>query len=135
MSRKSSRSLVGLCSRFHVLPPSSLRRMVLPEPLAQTTRSLEALTPRRRAFTPDGCSVHDGAATTANRVSTKAIILMDLPGIADHAAGLHDELHAPGGGDVFRGISSDSHEIRLKSLRHPADLAFQVHHARVHRRG
>jgi hypothetical protein len=53
MSRKSRRSGVGLGTVFHVPPPSALRRIVLPEPLAHTTRSLAALTPRNRAVTPD----------------------------------------------------------------------------------
>jgi hypothetical protein len=37
----------------HVAPPSAVRSTVLPEPLAQATVSLTALTPRNVAVTPD----------------------------------------------------------------------------------
>jgi hypothetical protein len=51
MSRKSTVSVVTV-SFCHVVPPSLVRKTVLPEPLAQATRSLTALTPRSLAVTP-----------------------------------------------------------------------------------
>src|SRR3982750_832220 len=55
-SRKSSAAASGIVSFVHVVPPSSVRRTVPLAPLAQATRSLTALTPRRRAVTPLACA-------------------------------------------------------------------------------
>src|ERR1051325_10399578 len=74
MSRKSSASAVTLIF-FHVAPPSSVRNTVLPEPLAHATRSLTALTPRKRAVTPLVCSVQCGAKTKSRK--SEAIRLID----------------------------------------------------------
>ena len=68
MSRKSS--LRGVRDRspcFQVSPPSVVRRTVPAVPLAQTTLSLTALTPRRRALTPVSCGVHAGARRERQR--------------------------------------------------------------------
>src|SRR5579862_4894711 len=55
MSRKSSFAASGIVSVCHVPPPSAVRRTVPFVPLAHTTRSLAALTPRSRAVTPLVC--------------------------------------------------------------------------------
>ena len=52
MSRKSSFSAPGTVKLDHVVPPSVVLRTVPLVPLAQTTRSLTALTPRSRAPLP-----------------------------------------------------------------------------------
>src|ERR1043165_9747845 len=62
-SRKSSASLVTF-NLLHVAPPSVVRNTVALEPLAQATRSLTALTPRKRAVTPLVCNVQSGAKTS-----------------------------------------------------------------------
>src|SRR5262245_28924409 len=60
-SRKSSLSVVTV-SECQVRPPSSVRRIVLPLPLAQATLSFTALTPRSVAVPPLDCCVQRGAA-------------------------------------------------------------------------
>src|SRR4029453_702520 len=134
MSRKSRRSVVGLCSFVHVLPPFSLRRIVLPEPLAQTTRSLTALTPRNRAVTPDCWIVQEGAATTlTTEMATTMIRMNQLFRAPNDVACLHHELHAACGGNIFRRIAGHGDQIGLQALGHPSDLVVQVQHARVDR--
>src|SRR5438552_4799896 len=59
-SRKSTASVVTV-NFCQVTPPSAVRNTVLPEPLAHATRSLTALTPRRRAITPLVWMVQCGA--------------------------------------------------------------------------
>src|SRR6188474_2743461 len=66
-SRRSAATAVGLTSFVHVVPPSSVRRIVFPAPLAHATRSETALTPRNRTVTPDDCGVHDGARRNTAR--------------------------------------------------------------------
>src|SRR5690242_2918806 len=63
MSRKSSASFLTF-NLLHVAPPSVVRNTVAPEPLAQATRSLTALTPRKRAVTPLVCNVQCGTKTS-----------------------------------------------------------------------
>src|SRR6187455_121263 len=102
MSRKSRRSAGaddGLASFFHVAPPSSVRRMVFPAPLAHATRSETALTPRSRTVTADGCSVQDGATRTAARPATRTQLA------PDNRASLHDERHLARGAHITRRIS------------------------------
>src|SRR5262245_54202085 len=68
MSRKSSFSVPGIVDRCQLSPPFVVRIIVPFAPLAQTTRSLTALTPRSRAVTPLVCGVQVGvAASTAPR--------------------------------------------------------------------
>jgi hypothetical protein len=55
MSRKSSPPASGTSSFVQVDPPSAVRSTVPFAPLAHATRSLDALTPRNRAFTPLTC--------------------------------------------------------------------------------
>src|SRR5262245_25345944 len=74
ISRKSSGSEVT-GNFFQVSPPSSVRSTVLPEPLAQATRALTALTPRRRAFTPLFCTVHWGAIRIDNAISVIRVVI------------------------------------------------------------
>src|SRR5262249_44569027 len=69
-SRKSSVSASGTLSFRHVAPPSAVRRTVPLAPLAQTTLSPTALTPRRRAFTPLVCGVHVGPCAGACMVAS-----------------------------------------------------------------
>src|SRR5215204_6583713 len=61
MSRKSSSSPEGLASRCQFAPPSAVRTIVLPAPLAHATCVLTALTPRRRTATLDVWVVQVGA--------------------------------------------------------------------------
>src|SRR5689334_3859008 len=63
MSRKSSASVVTF-NLFQVAPPSVVRSTVAPDPLAHATRSLTALTPRKRAFTPLVCNTQCGTKSS-----------------------------------------------------------------------
>ncbi len=63
-------------SFFQVAPPSSVRKTVLPEPLAQATRSFTALTPRRRALTLLVCTVHCGVCTKSEIMIASKIVKM-----------------------------------------------------------
>jgi hypothetical protein len=76
MSRKSSFSVPGIVSLFQVAPPSILRMMVPPAPLAQMMRSLTALTPRSRAVTPvsRGCHRSDDVACVIRARQTTNVV-------------------------------------------------------------
>src|ERR1043166_726187 len=75
MSRKSRLSPVTF-NFSHVLPPSIVRKTVLPEPLAHATRSLTALTPRSRALTLLVCGVQCGAMNIhSSRKQTRFMVV------------------------------------------------------------
>src|SRR2546429_1597858 len=63
--RKSSDSAPGTLAACHVTPPSTVRRYVPPVPLAQTTRSSTALTPRSDAAVLAVCGIHACAHSPA----------------------------------------------------------------------
>src|SRR5215467_4103553 len=75
MPRKSSDSAPGTLEACHVLPPSTVRSHVPPVPLAQTTRSFTALTPRRDAVVLLVCGIQLWAkeAAVKSRVATALI--------------------------------------------------------------
>src|ERR1700754_482667 len=75
MSRKSSASLVTFNFR-HVAPPLVVRSTVDADPLAHATRSLTALTPRKRAVTPLVCTVQRGAISAYTTTIIKLIVFI-----------------------------------------------------------
>src|SRR5688572_4140104 len=81
MSRKSSVSVVTV-NFFQVAPPSLVRSTVAPDPLAHATRSLTALTPRKRAVTPLVCNVQRGPnmanAGISNAATNKIVVFIRL---------------------------------------------------------
>src|ERR1051326_306764 len=77
-SRKSSASVVTL-NLFHVAPPSVVRNTVPPEPLAHATRSLTALTPRKRAVTPLDCNFQLGANAINATAKTSPYLIFVYP--------------------------------------------------------
>src|SRR6188768_2973806 len=142
MSRKSRRSAAGADTGCQVAPASSERRIVLFEPLAHTTRSLAALTPRSLAVTPLTWGVQRGcttmwAATAISATGRNGVTAATGP--MNHArfrqwstpyktASLHHDTHTPKGGDVGQRVAIDSHEVRQEARGNPADLIGHLHH-------
>src|SRR5689334_7811412 len=81
MSRKSSASVVTF-NLFQVAPPSVVRSTVAPDPLAHATRSLTALTPRKRAFTPLVCNTQCGTKSSPTLSKTSPYFIRVIRGLS-----------------------------------------------------
>src|SRR5262245_32155869 len=98
-SRKSSVSESGTLSLCHVSPPSAVRTTVPFAPLAQTTLSLTALTPRSLAVTPLDCVVQVGPCacvdSSAAASPSAAIVNVFTAGILPQSSGQVRVWHSP----------------------------------------